>query len=171
MTPREIRAHAERLYQLTGSPCPEQMETVADLCEYALDIELNYRDELTGAELRSVTELLEQLEPPNEKARRARRVKALADAQKKHLARNHGDDLAALLDEVEAIATSANHRQTLHEAGAAARRRQGMTTKRKVLHAYQRSTLPKRERAASIAKTLDISSQYVRRVLRDADVR
>jgi hypothetical protein len=69
----ETKAYLERL----GGACPWPIETAHDLREYASEVAFHCEDELTGAELRRVNELVAKLDDylatPAQRARKAKR--------------------------------------------------------------------------------------------------
>jgi hypothetical protein len=62
-------------------------------------------------------------------------------------------------------------RRALPAQCAKARKQQGGETRTKSLRQWHASPLPERERAAAIAKSLDISERHVRRVLKMAGLK
>ena len=158
MSPAELRAEAAWLYELTGCTCAWPIQTEHDLREYANNIEQHCRDELTGAEMGLVWELIERLDPPEEQARKARRAKKYA--------KYDPNDLEALCSSIDFARSE--QRKTFHLKGALARKQEGAKARNEIIRKYNNSTLPKRERAGWIAGALELSPQHVRRVVKAA---
>jgi hypothetical protein len=137
------------MHDLTGLKWPRPIDTGAELLEYLSNINEHFSDELTGAELGDVRDYIAQL-----------KIDARGGAAER--------DIHAVLEWWEHEEAKSKHRQSFHSTGAAARRRQGNETRQKVLRKYDSLTLPERDRAAHIATILDLSPQYVRRILKTA---
>jgi uncharacterized protein (DUF1778 family) len=167
VSPADLRAEAAWLYDLTGQTCPWPIDTEHDLREWALNIIDHCENELTGADMRRVSDLIEKLDPPEEQARKARRAKKQAKKQAKY----DPDDFDAFIADLEA---PFEKQESFRSAGARERKRQGAATRYEIIQKYQKyksSTEPERERAGLIAQDLGLSSQHVRRVLKEVGLR
>jgi len=177
MSPEELRAKAARLYELTGSICPWPIETAHDLREWLLNLvsDRYCDDQLTGGESRRLWGLLEELDDelasPEERARKIRRAKKKEKEEEKQQDKYGTDKLEAILSVWEERATKDEQCKTFHEAGAAARTRIGAPNREQIIRRYKNSTLEKRERVASIADSLNLTPQWVGRVLRKAGLK
>src|SRR4051794_12175334 len=81
VSPDELRANAAWLNKLAGCDCPWPLQTEHDLREWALNVAID-DETLTGAEKRRVVDLIEGLDPPEQRRRRAaRQQRAVAKAE------------------------------------------------------------------------------------------
>jgi hypothetical protein len=164
VNPADLRAEAAWLHDLTGCTCPWPIQTEHDLREWALNISDSCEDELTGADMRRVSDLIEKLDPPEEQARKARQAKRRAKKRAKY----DLDDVDAFIADLEARSEKL---ESFRSAGVAKRKKQGAPTRYEIIQKYKSSTEPERERAGLIARDLGLSSQHVRRVLKEAGLR
>lgn len=162
MSLEEINAALAWLYRLTGSKCPLPIETARHLQDWALDLAFGYEDELTGAELGAIWQLVWKLDPPEVQARNARREKR-RNKKSPQLDPSDPAALEAVVDESEA---KSRKEEIFRLSGTAARKKQGAVIHEEILKRYKALTCPERERAGRIAASTSLSSQYVRRVLK-----
>lgn len=170
MSPDELGAAAAWLRGLTGETCPWPIETAHDLREWALNIDSSrfHEDQLTGAELRAVRELIDKLEPPEEKTRRAQREKKI----KSKLPVLDPGNLASLMAYCDALLAPSKKLASLQLIGTAARKRKGEPTREAVVRKFNNlKNCPERERAGIIARSIGITPQYVRRILKQAGLK
>jgi hypothetical protein len=154
----ELRAKATWIYSLTGNRCPWQVETVQDLLNYIETVIFRYGPlDLTGAQVRDLTELGESLTIPPE-VLRARRLKEEQDLQEwdKHLG-----------EFSRGLEWRNNRGKALSRIAASARKEMGEQTRHKIIRLWKRlASMPKRERARRIAASCQLTDRHVRRVVR-----
>jgi hypothetical protein len=159
VSPEDLRAEAAWLLNLSGSRCAWPIETLRDLRDYAESV-ANDDDDLTGAEVRGVEEVVarldEALATPEERRAELRRKKLEKDLEK----------------EMDALIMRRAQGKILPARGTAARKQQSKEKQAKVIRKWNSlSSLPERERAGSMAQGVDLSPRHVRRVLRDAGIK
>lgn len=167
MTPEEIRKHAAWLCDLSGS-WDEPIETASDLRSWAWYVH-DHDDDITVGDQSKIYSLIkvldEVLETSAERAERKRREKKRAQ----RLAQFNGDELALIVDECK------DHRdkiERLQSQGTASRKREGTISRNAIISKYQSlGTLPERSKAGRIARSLNLSRQYVGRVLKTSGLK
>jgi hypothetical protein len=177
----ELRAEASWLKRCSGWSSPWPIDTALDLSEYARAILDPPPDDLTIGELRHIEELVKRLKPlvtpPEQLAREAKRE---ARRNKRRLARigdltpldqDPSDPESTLESVFAALDTTEEKLQRWQSAGARARAKK---SKRNhiISHWHKASSLlPLHERAGAVANKLGITAHYVRKVIRDAELR
>jgi hypothetical protein len=159
----KLRAKAAWIYSLTGNRCPWQVETLQDLLNYIQTVLFRYGPlDLTGAQVRDLTELGESLTIPPE-VLLARRLKQEQDSQEWGL-----EEFSRRLEEFSRRLEWRNNRgKALSRIGASARREMGEQTRHKIIRLWKRlASMPKRERARHIAASCQLTVRHVRRVVR-----
>lgn len=149
MSLEDLSAEAAWLYELTGCKCPWPIETEHDLREWAINV-AGDTENLTGAEVDRVRDLIERLGPPEE-----RRLAELNRQQMK--------------ERVKAwFGWTFERGKKLSGTGAAANKQRGAETRAEVVRIWKSlDGTPLRDRAALVAKRVSVTERHVRRVLRE----
>lgn len=164
MNPDQLRAITKWLEGLAEYDALDPVKNEEDLREWARHVARCEEHRITSVDYQAVCDLVNELAPPEEKAREARRQKTRS---KQDIALAEGDmaGFLASLEEQEAKL------EAFQKSGAAGRREKGKPTRMAIVKMYRGSDLPERDRAARIGKELDKSPQYVRRVLKRAGIK
>ena len=170
MSPADIHSTSKWLHDLVGLECPWPIKTAEDLQNYARDI---VTSELVSAylpkdNLQRVQELIDELDAPEDKARKARKAKR---DKNKHIVLTD-DNLHDWLSQIEDELDRSERRRTAHMHGAEVRKQQGAPTRNGIIRRWNNLPgIPERKRAALIAERLRITAKHVRQVVKEAGLR
>lgn len=167
MTPDALRALVRWLARLAGYNSREPIETENDLREWARHVARYHEPWMTSVDYEAVTQLIEELAPPEERARAARQAR-----ERKRRAERQGKCSETDPDGILAYWTSSRDKlKAFQKSGAAAKKEAATTTRNQIIEKYKASTLPERERATHVAKSVNKSAHHVRRVLKQEGVK
>jgi hypothetical protein len=169
VTPDELRVEAALLERCSGWSCPWPIDTALDLSEYASAIIDPPPDDLTVGEVRQIKELIKRLRPlvmpPEQLAREAKKARR----KKRQLSRSGDQDPSdpkSILESIFALDVTQEKLQRWQSAGARARAKN--SKRNRIISHWQKLSCPLHARASVVADRLDVSSHYVRRVIREA---